>query len=89
VVPFPAHGAVEAALGLALPFLPRLLGFENDRPARNFLLGLTGLTAAVAALTDWTGDTRRIERGENLREALMPEGRGSRAREPELAEALT
>lgn len=54
VVPFPAHGALEAGLGLALPFLPRLLGFEKDRRAVRFFWGLTALTAVVAALTDWT-----------------------------------
>ena len=73
LVPFPAHGAAEAVLGAALPFLPKLLGFENDRPARNFFLGLTAVTAVVAALTDWTGDTHRIEDGESLREALAPD----------------
>ena len=72
VVPFPAHGAAEGALGMALPFLPRLLGFSRDRAGSGFLLGLTALTAVVAALTDWTGDTRRMESGEGLTEALKP-----------------
>jgi hypothetical protein len=55
VVPFPAHGALEVGLGLALPFLPRVLGFERDRAATALLYGLTAVTAVVAALTDWTG----------------------------------
>lgn len=54
LVPFPAHGAAEGALGAALPLLPKLLGFSRDRAARNFLLGLTAVTAVVATLTDWT-----------------------------------
>lgn len=54
VVPFKVHGATEAALGLALPFLPRLLGFRGDRRATRFFWGLTALTAVVASLTDWT-----------------------------------
>ena len=54
VVPFPTHGALEAGLGLALPFLPRLLGFRRDRAATTLFHALTGATAAVAALTDWT-----------------------------------
>ncbi|HEV2734703.1 MAG TPA: hypothetical protein VGV85_07680 [Longimicrobiaceae bacterium] len=52
-VPFKAHGAAEGLVGLALPALPRLLGFTGHRGARNFFLGLTAVTAVVAALTDW------------------------------------
>lgn len=58
VVPFPVHGAAEAALGLALPVLPRALGFDDRPAARNFLRGLTALTATVASLTDWDRDGR-------------------------------
>jgi hypothetical protein len=46
-------GITEAVSGLALPGMPRALGFAKHRRARNFFLGLTGLTFAVAALTDW------------------------------------
>ena len=53
VVPFRAHGAMEAVLGLALPALPWMLGFAKNRAARNFFLGLTAVTFVVAALTDW------------------------------------
>ncbi len=53
VVPFPAHGAAEAGLGLLLPFLPGLLGFSRDRVGRNALFALTAITAVVAPLTDW------------------------------------
>lgn len=53
VVPFKAHGAAEVALGAVLPALPRALGFSDRPAARNFLWGLTALTAVVAALTDW------------------------------------
>jgi hypothetical protein len=52
-IPFPAHGVTEGAIGLALPALPTALGFADHRAARNFVLGLTALTAVVAALTDW------------------------------------
>ena len=54
-VPFKMHGVAEAAVGAALPFMPWALGFAKHRPARNFVLGLTALTAVVAALTDWNG----------------------------------
>ena len=53
VVPFRAHGATEAAIGFALPFLPRLLGFEHHRAARNACYGLAAITFVVAALTQW------------------------------------
>ena len=52
-VPFKAHGATEAVIGLALPALPWVLGFADNRKARNFFLGLTALTFVVSALTDW------------------------------------
>ena len=51
--PFPAHGVAEGAIGALLPALPKALGFADHRAARNFLLGLTAVTAVVAALTDW------------------------------------
>lgn len=53
MVPFRTHGIAEAVSGLALPAMPWALGFAGHRRARNFFLGLTGLTFAVAALTDW------------------------------------
>jgi hypothetical protein len=52
-VPFKAHGAAEAVIGLALPAAPFLLGFARHRAARNFFFGLTAITFVVAALTDW------------------------------------
>ena len=55
VVPFKGHGAAEGAIGLALPFLPWALGFQHHRAARNFVIGLTALTAVVSALTQWDG----------------------------------
>lgn len=54
-IPFPAHGATEGAIGLALPALPAAFGFADHRAARNFFFALTAVTAVVAALTDWRG----------------------------------
>lgn len=56
VIPFKAHGAAEVASGMVMPTLPWMLGFAEHRPARNFFLGLTAVTAVVAALTDWDRD---------------------------------
>jgi hypothetical protein len=56
LVPFKAHGAAEAAIGLALPAMPWVLGFSNHRAARNLFLGLTAITFVVAALTDWNAE---------------------------------
>ena len=64
MVPFKGHGATEVMLGMALPFLPRLLGFEDDRRARNFFLGLTALTAVTALLTDWNAPDADLEHGQ-------------------------
>jgi hypothetical protein len=63
-VPFKGHGATEVLLGMALPFLPKLLGFEDDRRARNFFLGLTALTAATALLTDWNAEDADLAHGD-------------------------
>lgn len=57
-VPFKAHGAAEAVIGMALPALPWVLGFARHRAARNFFVGLAALTFVVAALTDWEGSRR-------------------------------
>jgi hypothetical protein len=57
VVPFKAHGATEAIIGAALPFMPHLMHFEKKKRARNFFYGLTAMTAAVALMTDWNATT--------------------------------
>jgi len=61
-IPFKAHGATELAIAAALPAMPWVLGFSENRAARNLCFGLTALTLVVAALTDWKGrgaDTAR------------------------------
>lgn len=99
LVPFPVHGAVEAMESLMLPFLPRLLGFDRDKGARSFLMGLAALGVATALLTDWKGNTHRVKDGEKLMQALKPERNGGSAsgsrtrtrkaeRAPKLAEAM-
>jgi hypothetical protein len=56
LLPFKAHGAIELVIGAALPAMPFLLGFSDNRAARNFFFGLTAVTAVVAALTDWDAE---------------------------------
>ena len=64
VVPLRAHEITDIALGGLLPAMPWMLGFGRNRRARNFFLALTGVTAAVTALTNWQGG-----RGEGLPQA--------------------
>ena len=64
-VPFKAHGAAEAAIGAALPFMPWILGVSNSRAARNLCFGLAAFTFVVAALTDW--DKRHASNAERKR----------------------
>jgi hypothetical protein len=86
VVPFRGHGAVEVAIGAALPFLPWMLGFSKNRRARNFFLGLTAVTAATALLTDWNAADADRGTGGELRERLDESARtGSNRIERELA----
>ena len=56
VVPFKAHGATELAIAAVLPAMPWLLGFSENKAARNLCFGLTALTLVVAALTDWQAE---------------------------------
>jgi hypothetical protein len=56
VAPFKVHGAIEVAIGVALPLMPWMLGFAQHRAARNFCFALTAVTGVVAALTDWDAD---------------------------------
>jgi hypothetical protein len=58
LVPFKAHGAAELAIAAILPAMPWLLGFAEDRAARNMCFGLTALTLVVSALTDWDQGSR-------------------------------
>ena len=53
VVPLRAHKITDIALGGLLPALPWMLGFSDNKKARNFFLALTGITGAVTALTNW------------------------------------
>jgi hypothetical protein len=56
VVPFKAHGAAELAIGALLPAMPWILGFADNRAARNLCFGLTALTLVVSLLTDWNAE---------------------------------
>ena len=71
VIPFKAHGAMDAFMGAVLPTLPMALGFWNNRPARNFFLGVTALMAASAVLTDWNKDSQRIARRRHRRKPRL------------------
>lgn len=58
-VPLRVHEGVDIGLGMVLPALPWLLGFAGNRRARNFFLGLTAITLATTALTDWSKGRKR------------------------------
>ena len=62
LVPFKVHGAAELAIAAVLPAMPWLLGFANDRAARNMCIGLSAFTLVVSALTDWDQRNRRRKR---------------------------
>jgi hypothetical protein len=57
IVPFKGHGAVELLIGLALPFVPRMIGAHDDsvrsHNAQLLFCGLSALTGVVAYATDW------------------------------------
>lgn len=62
LLPFKAHGMADVAVGVALPVVPWLLGFQEHRAARNLCFGLAAFTGIVVALTDWNGRTRPRQR---------------------------
>jgi len=62
LVPFKVHGATELAIAAVLPALPWILGFADDRAARNMCFGLSALTLVVSALTDWDQRNRKRRR---------------------------
>jgi hypothetical protein len=70
-VPFKAHGATELVIGALLPALPMLLGFKHDRRASSVFYGLTGMTLAVALLTDWDKDSERVARRNHRRKPRL------------------
>lgn len=89
-VPFKGHGATELLIGMALPFMPWLLGFSENRRARDFFLGLTALTAISAALTDWDAeDADQQHRDVNVRlnQARTAAGQRLGQETPEMATA--
>lgn len=56
LAPFKAHGLTEAVIGMALPFVPQMLGLKRGRGARRakmLFYGLAAMTGVVAVLTDW------------------------------------
>jgi hypothetical protein len=67
VLPFKAHGVTESVIGAFLPALPWMLGFGRHKAARNFFIGLTALTAVVAAATDWNKESERLARRRHRR----------------------
>lgn len=79
LVPFKGHGATEVAIGMALPFLPWVLGFAKNRRARDFFLGLTAVTAATALLTDWNADDADLAHGEYEVRLNKPRRKSNRA----------
>ena len=50
-LPFPAHLAFDSALAPVLAAAPWVLGFADDRKARNFFLAMAGVSAVVTALS--------------------------------------
>ena len=50
-IPFPVHGIVELAVGVALLILPSFAGYSPGSPARRFFLGMGAAILIVWALT--------------------------------------
>lgn len=72
VVPFKGHGVAEAAIGMALPFVPRMLHIRNKKARKKtqlFFCGIATLTAVVSALTDWNSAQARGQIGGSVRAA--------------------
>jgi hypothetical protein len=46
-----AHGLIDYAYGITLPFLPEIVGFEKSRIAQNLFRGLGGVVLGYSAVT--------------------------------------
>lgn len=55
LLPFPAHGALEAVVSLSFLAMPWVFGFSGDMNARHFYLTLGIGVLIVIALTDYRG----------------------------------
>ena len=69
LVPFKGHGLAEAAIGLALPFVPRMLNIKKKSARKNaqlFFCGIATMTAIVAAMTDWNSLRARGQIGGSI-----------------------
>lgn len=51
LVPFPTHLTMDALMAPVIAAAPWLLGFADDKPARNFFLGMAAVTAVVTSLS--------------------------------------
>lgn len=80
LIPFPVHGAIETAAGVATSAAPWLMGFSRNDRARwtHLVSGLS--TLAVVAMTDYRAQERRGQqissgRGAGLAEQIknLPE----------------
>ena len=72
LIPFKGHGVAEAAIGMALPFVPRMLHIKSKKARRKtqlFFCGLATMTAVVAALTDWNSTSARGQIGASMRDS--------------------
>ena len=70
-IPFKAHGVSDLSLIGLIPALPWLLGFADNARARNFFLGLTAMSVAVVAMTNWKEESDRSERRPKKRRRRM------------------
>ena len=61
-VPLRAHMAADSALGMALPAMPWVMGFSQNKRARNFFLGVTAMMALSTAMTNWSPRKARRSR---------------------------
>ena len=69
LIPFPIHGRIETAAGVATVAAPWLMGFSRNGRARWTHLASGLSTLAVVAMTDYRAQQRR--------ERQLPPGRGA------------
>ncbi|MGK4005052.1 hypothetical protein WMF31_20665 [Sorangium sp. So ce1036] len=67
LVPFPVHGALEAAVAVGLVAAPWLFGFDAVPAARNFYLATGVLIALVWLVTDYRSAFTPATAGERYR----------------------
>jgi hypothetical protein len=71
MIPFPAHGVIEAIMAAGWIAMPWLVGFAGNAAARNFFVAAGIGLLVIAALTDYRSTVAGIYSGDERRSKFI------------------